>query len=178
MSYSYITVVTLNYTFHFYRIHRHVTVSHEKDSFNKHLRNCRFYSAEVDSSVLRIKSLQCFKNRRKTLMLQVWKFSYVWLRYLLFLNKIYVPRALKTSISSLQNLSFLAHCTSPSFKIRGIYFGKLRGHFLQGDIKIVKCVLFSSFFKIERSDPIFWGKCPGYGNLSVISHWKCSFRGT
>ena len=123
MSYSYITVVTLNYTFHFYRIHGHVTVSHEKDGFNKHLRNCRFYSAEVDSSVLRIKSLQCFKNRRKTLMLQVWKFSYVWLRYLLFLNKIYVPRALQTSISSLPNLSFLAHCTSPSFKIRGIYFG-------------------------------------------------------
>ena len=125
MSYSYITVVTLNYTFHFYRIHRHVTVSHEKDSFNKHLRNCRFYSAEVDSSVLRIKSLQCFKNRRKTLMLQVWKFSYVWLRYSLFLNKIYVPRALQTSISSLPSLSFLPHCTSPSFKIRGIYFGNL-----------------------------------------------------
>ena len=46
MSQGYVTTVALNYTFHFYKMHKH-GVSHEKDSFNKHLRNYIFYSAEV-----------------------------------------------------------------------------------------------------------------------------------
>ena len=36
---GYGTTVALNYTFHFYQMHEHGSVSHEKDSFNKHLKN-------------------------------------------------------------------------------------------------------------------------------------------
>ena len=45
------TTVALNYIFHFYRMHEHVSVSHEKADFNRNLRNCRFCCPEVDSSV-------------------------------------------------------------------------------------------------------------------------------
>ena len=43
--------LNLNYTIYCYRMHDHLRVSHEKDNFNKHLRDYRFCSAEVDSSV-------------------------------------------------------------------------------------------------------------------------------
>ena len=46
MSYGYVTTAALNYTFPSYKMHEH-SVSHEKDSFNKHLMNYMFYSAEV-----------------------------------------------------------------------------------------------------------------------------------
>ena len=32
---GYVTAAALNYTFHFYRMHEHVSASHRKDSFNK-----------------------------------------------------------------------------------------------------------------------------------------------
>ena len=32
-------------------MHEHVSASHKKDSFNKHLKNYMFHSAEVGSSV-------------------------------------------------------------------------------------------------------------------------------
>ena len=56
------STVAINYTFHFYRVRKHVSISREKDSFNTHLRNYMFYSAEVGSSV---KNQQCFENRKK-----------------------------------------------------------------------------------------------------------------
>ena len=34
MSESYVTAVALNYTFHFYKMHENVNLSHEKGSFN------------------------------------------------------------------------------------------------------------------------------------------------
>ena len=51
ISYGYVATVALNYTFQFYRMHKHINVIHEKDSFNKHLRNYMFYSVEVGSNV-------------------------------------------------------------------------------------------------------------------------------
>ena len=36
---GYGTTVALKYIFRFYRIHEHGSVSHEEDSFNKHLKN-------------------------------------------------------------------------------------------------------------------------------------------
>ena len=51
------STVAINYTFHFYRVREHVSIS-----FNTHLRNYMFYSAEVGSSV---KNQQCFENGKK-----------------------------------------------------------------------------------------------------------------
>ena len=66
---SYVITFALDYTFHFYRMHEHVTVSHEKDSFNKHLSNYRFYSVKVDSSVKESSANSALKTE-KTLILQ------------------------------------------------------------------------------------------------------------
>ena len=70
-------------------IYEHVKVSHEKDNFNKHLSNYKFYSANVDSSVKNQVPAVIWKQK-KNFMLQVWKFAYVWLRYLdIWYMKIY-----------------------------------------------------------------------------------------
>ena len=50
MNKGYVTTVTLNSTFHFYKMHELISVSHERDSFNKHLRNYILYIVEVGSS--------------------------------------------------------------------------------------------------------------------------------
>lgn len=92
-------------------MHEHVSVSHEKDFTGlTDLMNYRFYSFKVDSNVKK-QVLTVLYKQKKPLLLQVWKFSYVRLRYLI-LNNICALRVLQTSISSfsrLANLSFLAH---------------------------------------------------------------------
>ena len=51
-------------------MHEHVSASHEKDSFNKHLKNYMFHSAEVGSSVKNQVLAVLKKKKKKCLMLQ------------------------------------------------------------------------------------------------------------
>ena len=58
-----------NHTFHFYRMHKHVSVSHKKDlkttGFNKNLNKYRFCSVEVSSSVKNQVLAVLYKQKKK-----------------------------------------------------------------------------------------------------------------
>ena len=71
ISLGYVSYFVLNYTFHFCRMHEHVSVSHEKDFTGlTDLMNYRFYSAKVDSNV-KNQVLAVLYKQKKPLLLQV-----------------------------------------------------------------------------------------------------------
>ena len=59
MSQGYVTIVALNYTFHFYRLHEHISISHETGSFNKHLRKYMFYVLQCRSRSVQVLRIKC-----------------------------------------------------------------------------------------------------------------------
>ena len=48
-------------------MHEHIKVTHEKDSFNKHLRNYRFNSSEVDHVLKESSATIALKTEKKPL---------------------------------------------------------------------------------------------------------------
>ena len=93
MSWGYVTTFAINYNFPFYRLQEHLSVSHEKASFNKYLRNYRFYSAEADLSV-KNQVLTVVLKQRKNLNVTSLKILMYMAQLSLLLNKIYVLRVL------------------------------------------------------------------------------------
>ena len=85
-------------------------------------------------------------------MLQVWKFSYVWFRYLRLFNEIKVLRFLQTSVSSFTKFVFL------------------------GSLAREKGEASSAFLEIGRSDLNYCRKCPDYENLWVDFTLKIQFQ--
>ena len=109
------------------------------------MRNHRFYRVLTLVQVLRIKCQQYFKTVKKNLMLQVWKFSYVWW------HRIF------TNSMSQQGIYGCSYWILPQFidniflfwlilfcfltKIKAIYSGNVRDIallFLEADLKILK----------------------------------------
>ena len=110
------------------------------------MRNHRFYRVLTLVQVLRIKCQQYFKTVKKNLMLQVWKFSYVWW-HRIFTNSMseqgiygYSYWILPQFIDNIFLFSLILFCFLT--KIKAIYSGNVRdiAVFLEADLKILKYV--------------------------------------
>ena len=109
------------------------------------MRNHRFYRVLTLVQVLRIKCQQYFKTVKKNLMLQVWKFSYVWW-HRIFTNSMsqqgiygYSYWILPQFIDNIFLFSLILFCFLT--KIKAIYSGNVRDIallFLEADLKILK----------------------------------------
>ena len=108
------------------------------------MRNHRFYRVLTLVQVLRIKCQQYFKTVKKNLMLQVWKFSYVWW-HRIFTNSMsqqgiygYSYWILPQFIDNIFLFSLILFCFLT--KIKAIYSGNVRdiALFLEADLKILK----------------------------------------
>ena len=116
-----------------------------------------FYSSKVDWCVKRIKCQHCFKNRKKTLMLQVWKLLCVPMVQI-FTTSQHVLRVLQTFISSFTKfvLSWLTgrgkgEASSVSFRNNLACSGKCPNYLFVVAEMFLKVTLFLETYSVLKS---------------------------